>query len=180
MITMLLGGLWHGASWTFVAWGALHGLLLAAERMFKSNGRKLMVVHAANHESVQLETASLAPAFLGTRRFKHAAVVLFTFVMVNITWVFFRATDFTSAGNILGAMFGVFEERHAVLQTIDMIKVVVVTTSMFILHQLLRQTSIRHLLHRTHWVITGILWAFLLALIVFSQKSSDSFIYFQF
>ena len=80
-IVMLLGGLWHGAAWNFVIWGGLHGALLAFERM---RGRR--------------------PAYgrLGT-----PLRVASTFVLVLITWVFFRAPDLPSAIRYLGHMGGI-------------------------------------------------------------------------
>ena len=70
-VVMLLGGLWHGAAWTFVTWGAIHGGLLAAERAF------------------------------GKRPFYHALPrplrVAATFVLVLFAWVFFRSPDFATA-----------------------------------------------------------------------------------
>ena len=76
MLTMLIGGLWHGANWTFVVWGGYHGLLLVAYRM--------------------------APRLWDALP-KVAAQVLM-FVLVLVGWVFFRAPDFTSAGRILRTM----------------------------------------------------------------------------
>jgi alginate O-acetyltransferase complex protein AlgI len=80
IVVMLLGGLWHGASWTFVAWGAYHGLLLAYER-FRG---KQSLYHAL-------------PRFVrvGT-----------TFVLVLFSWVLFRSTSFQEATSYLSAMFG--------------------------------------------------------------------------
>jgi alginate O-acetyltransferase complex protein AlgI len=74
-----LCGLWHGASWNFVIWGALHGLFLVLERALY--GRQL----------------SLLP-----RAIQHG----YTLVVVCIGWVFFRAPDLTTAGNFLSAMIG--------------------------------------------------------------------------
>jgi alginate O-acetyltransferase complex protein AlgI len=76
MLTMLLGGLWHGASWTFVAWGLYHGLLLSL------------------HRAVRL------PACVGGRLPKPLAVVS-TFLSVSVGWVFFRAQSFADAGTIM-------------------------------------------------------------------------------
>ena len=67
MMTMLLGGLWHGAAWTFVAWGALHGFYLVVERLLKN-----VIRFKSNNLIVNLLLA------------------FFTFNCVNITWVFFR------------------------------------------------------------------------------------------
>jgi alginate O-acetyltransferase complex protein AlgI len=79
-IVMLLGGLWHGAAWNFVIWGALHGSLLALERF----GGKV--------------------AFY--RRFPAPARVAATFALVLMTWVFFRAPDLPAAWRYLGNMAG--------------------------------------------------------------------------
>lgn len=79
-IVMLLGGLWHGASWNFVIWGALHGALLGSERVF---GRK--------------------PLYYKLPRFLRIGV---TFILVLIAWVFFRAETFSGAIHYLGSMFG--------------------------------------------------------------------------
>ncbi len=79
-IVMLLGGLWHGAQWTFVIWGAVHGTLLALERW---NGKQTIY-----------------------RRLPGALQTLATFAVVLITWVFFRAETFPQATSYLGAMFG--------------------------------------------------------------------------
>ncbi|MDP2227469.1 MAG: MBOAT family O-acyltransferase, partial [Moraxellaceae bacterium] len=85
MIVMLLGGLWHGAQWTFVAWGALHGSYLVAN-------------HAWN---------KIRPAF----SFRHAGLMrafgwFITFLCVVVAWVLFRAADFSSELTIYAGMAG--------------------------------------------------------------------------
>ncbi|BAW79448.1 membrane bound O-acyl transferase MBOAT family protein [Candidatus Nitrosoglobus terrae] len=90
MVTMLLGGLWHGASWTFVVWGGAHGLYL--------------VMH---HSVGNAFTRYLA--FLVPRSFITLAAWLMTMFAVIVAWVFFRATDFTSASIILSAMFSIVD-----------------------------------------------------------------------
>ena len=77
MVTMLLGGLWHGASWTFVVWGGYHGVLLILHRSVASRWDRL-------------------PALL--RR-------VATFLLVVVGWVLFRAKDFPTALGALGPMF---------------------------------------------------------------------------
>lgn len=86
MLTMLLGGLWHGASWTFVLWGAYHGALLSLHRMF----------------------GGIVPAFQG---FLKPVAVVCTFVSVCVGWVFFRAQSFAAASNLLSRMFWPHEGR---------------------------------------------------------------------
>jgi alginate O-acetyltransferase complex protein AlgI len=93
-ITMLLGGLWHGASWTFVVWGALHGLGLSIERLLRGDRRSRPAL------GTHIDRPSGAVALLG-----RALAVLVTFVFVHLCWVFFRAQDFGAATRILRAMF---------------------------------------------------------------------------
>jgi alginate O-acetyltransferase complex protein AlgI len=77
MITMLLGGLWHGASWVFVLWGAYHGVLLA---LYRAGARWWDPLPA---------------------RLRQAGM----FLIAVIGWVFFRSTSFTMATGLLGRMF---------------------------------------------------------------------------
>lgn len=81
-LTMILGGLWHGAAWTFVIWGAFHGLLLAWERW--------------RTESTVYERAD-TPATRAVRRFV-------TFHLVCLGWVLFRADSMGRVGEILGRL----------------------------------------------------------------------------
>jgi D-alanyl-lipoteichoic acid acyltransferase DltB (MBOAT superfamily) len=78
MITMLLGGLWHGASWTFVLWGGIHGSALSAERFARER----------------------FPRF----RLPVWAAWLITFHVVCVAWVFFRAPDLHIAFGVLGGL----------------------------------------------------------------------------
>jgi alginate O-acetyltransferase complex protein AlgI len=91
MATMLLGGLWHGATWTFVAWGGLHGLYLVADKRY-SEWRELR-----GPTPPSLQPLALAGAWLLTQ------------LLVLIAWVPFRAQDFGTAADILDRMFFHFE-----------------------------------------------------------------------
>lgn len=94
--TMLLGGLWHGASWTFVVWGGLHGLYLIGHRMLKAGVTALGVRDGSSW----------------SRALSLAGVPL-TFVLVLVTWVFFRAGSFDIAWQMLQAMAGLHEAGAA-------------------------------------------------------------------
>ena len=83
MITMVLGGLWHGAAWTFVAWGALHGVYLCI-----------------NHAWVNYGPA-VTPRF---ERLANIVAFILTFLSVVIAWVFFRADSMVSALYVLSKM----------------------------------------------------------------------------
>jgi len=89
MMTMFLGGLWHGANWTFAIWGALHGTYLIAARLL---------------DAFYARTGIAAKPMLS--RGLSAAGMPLTFVLVCFTWVFFRAPDFGAALTIGGAMLG--------------------------------------------------------------------------
>lgn len=79
MITMLLGGLWHGASWNFVIWGALHGIYLAFHKYILGDKK----VDSSNYQ------------YNGTPGFALFSINIFiTFLLVLFTWLFFRATTF--------------------------------------------------------------------------------------
>lgn len=83
MATMLLGGLWHGAAWTFVIWGGLHGLALTVNHYWAKYGP--------------------SGWFDGRRKF---LAIGLTFAFTTIAWVFFRAESWAGAGRILAGMFG--------------------------------------------------------------------------
>ena len=184
MLTMLLGGLWHGASWTFVVWGALHGIFLCVERWLRRDrSRETEHPVEVNIPVAQKEpyiAASFVPAFLQHKKFRLIGAMLLTFFLVNITWVFFRADSFDTAWRLLASLFGHDATGVALLPTLDLIKVSVVTVLLVATHWALRNSSISSLLQQTRWWITGMVWALMIVLLVVSQKSSDSFIYFQF
>jgi alginate O-acetyltransferase complex protein AlgI len=176
-MTMLLGGLWHGASWTFVVWGALHGIYLCIEKWYKQIfGRR----EKATFEKAVVQRASLQPALTNSRGFKNLMLALGTFFLINVTWVFFRARDFSTAWRLLVSMFGQSKTAAPLLTTIDIIKVTVVITIIFICHWLMRNTYVIQVAKKIPWFALACFWAFLVISIIICQKSADSFIYFQF
>ncbi|MBQ6708456.1 MAG: MBOAT family protein [Clostridia bacterium] len=78
-ITMLLGGLWHGANWTFVFWGALHGLALCVDKLIPKRKEKPTIIRILNMTG--------------------------TFLFVSFLWIFFRADSFLNAWQIIKGMF---------------------------------------------------------------------------
>jgi alginate O-acetyltransferase complex protein AlgI len=87
LITMTLGGLWHGASWTFIVWGVLHGFFLIGHRAFRDFCKP----------RPRLDAALQSPPGTIFR-------VVATFLCVCVGWVFFRATTFSGASAILFRM----------------------------------------------------------------------------
>jgi D-alanyl-lipoteichoic acid acyltransferase DltB (MBOAT superfamily) len=95
MLTMLLGGLWHGAAWNFVIWGGLHGLLLVVHRLAPRGQR---------------------PAERPLR-WSDAPRILLAFHAVCLLWIFFRAHSFTDASAVLHRLFtGTYTETWPVMQ----------------------------------------------------------------
>ena len=156
MLTMLLGGLWHGAAWTFVIWGALHGIYLIVERLLRNNIK-----------------IKITP-------YNGIILALLTYMLVNITWVFFRAREFVTAKNMITSMFFMNSEGKKVLQSFDIIKVFMVITILFICHWIMRNTSMKAVSKKINPLILGLYWAILVFLIIIAQGSGEQFIYFQF
>jgi alginate O-acetyltransferase complex protein AlgI len=88
LLTMLLGGLWHGAGWTFIIWGGLHGMFLVANHAWRKNAALYFPREG-----------------LSNLLYRFACLAL-TQVAVVVAWVFFRADSVQSAGRMLKAMFG--------------------------------------------------------------------------
>jgi alginate O-acetyltransferase complex protein AlgI len=87
MITFVLGGLWHGAAWTFVVWGAIHGFFLSVEHWRRTR---------------RAERGLAEPADTAWRRW---GARLLTFQIVCFAWVFFRAESLSNAFDILARIF---------------------------------------------------------------------------
>jgi alginate O-acetyltransferase complex protein AlgI len=159
VIVMFLGGLWHGAAWTFVVWGLLHGSYLVIERIFR----------------VSLEHKPWAST-LPVRVLAWFA----TYVAVCIAWVFFRASDFTIASRMLGGMFGQHPHGDAILSTRELLQIGSVTAGLIAMHWAMRDNTFETAVMRLPpWTIAAIGSAMICAIIV-TQGSSNAFIYFQF
>lgn len=156
MITMLLGGLWHGAAWTFMVWGGLHGSYLILERIQK--------------RYIPFKVNAYNGIFLA----------LLTFSCVNITWVFFRARSFDKAWNMITSMFYMQTDGAKILGTFDILKVTSLIAIMFLCHWFMRNSSLKALAKNIPSWVLGIVWAAMFFLIVIAQGSGEQFIYFQF
>lgn len=89
IVTMLLGGVWHGAAWTFVVWGGFHGVLLGLDKLISGGGKP--------------GREALGKGISG--RFRDVLSVLLTFHLVCLGWVLFRAPSMASAMAYIGAIF---------------------------------------------------------------------------
>jgi len=171
MITMALGGLWHGAAWTFFLWGVYHGLLLVIHR-------KVLEV---------CERAPSLETFLETR-LGQAMSVATTFLLVTIGWVFFRADTFQDALRVFAAMATSVRSGPVTEMLLDS-RVSVFAACLVLYHVLrvsLRRFSGFYPFLRRLWTYTALISLFLSVIYLTNfypgkaEEHPEPFIYFQF
>ena len=159
VIVMFLGGLWHGAAWTFVVWGLLHGSYLVIERICR-----VWFEHKPWASTLPIRVLAWFA----------------TYAAVCVAWVFFRASDFTIASRMLGGMFGQHPQGDAILTTRELLQIGCVTAGLIAMHWAMRDNTFETAVMRLPpWTIAAIGSAMICAIIV-TQGSSNAFIYFQF
>ena len=200
MIVMLAAGLWHGAAWTFVAWGGINGIILVVERWFEDRKRKrgrvvekrstspiggdlgtLPVdtrhetqVEAAAVKLARRQEAPLPPPF----HLKNVIPALYTICAFAFGAIFFRAVSFTDAANYLK---GILSLRPGPLEGNAVAILVFAAILSFVIDILQRNT--RDETFVIHWSVPARALAYgtlALAIIVFSGGTPVPFIYFQF
>ncbi len=157
MLTMLLGGLWHGANWTFVVWGGLHGLYLCVERVLRRRFAGYVPGGAA---------------LIG--------IALITWMLVNLTWVFFRAPSFERAWTMLRGMFGMSVDAAPQLAGIHLLTVAVIVGGIVLSHWLMRVRTLESTLSRIHPGLIAVAWGLMAFAVLIEQGTGNAFIYFQF
>lgn len=157
MGTMLLGGLWHGASWAFVVWGGLHGVYLSVERLLRSR-------------------------FAGYRPGPFALLGLgaLTYALINVTWVFFRAKSFGKAWLVLNGMFGFNAAAQPILPAVHLVMVGGIVGAIVFAHWLMRNRTLESAVARMPAPLLSVAWTLMLSAIVIEQGAGNAFIYFQF
>lgn len=159
MITMLLGGLWHGAALRFVIWGAIHGIFLTLEKMFKS-----LVSLPANCFS----------RFIG---------VILTFHVVCFSWIFFRSDSMEIAGQLISQITTSFHPEIFFDFIVGYKLVVVFMLIGFLLHFMPRKLELyaENMLIKSPFVIKVVYLSLVIWLIIQVRSSViQPFIYFQF
>jgi alginate O-acetyltransferase complex protein AlgI len=157
MTTMLLGGLWHGANWTFVVWGGLHGSYLIAERRLRT------------------AFSSYRPGLLGL-----FGIALLTYFLINITWVFFRAKDFLTAWVVLRGMAGFNAAAEPIVPTPYIVSTGIIVMALVATHWTMRERTLESMVARVPAPVIAGAWGLMAFAIVISQGSGNAFIYFQF
>jgi D-alanyl-lipoteichoic acid acyltransferase DltB (MBOAT superfamily) len=158
MLTMLIGGLWHGASWAFVVWGGLHGIYLVIERRIRGP-----------HPT---EPRNGIAIVLG---------IALTYVLVCFTWVFFRAADFTTAWEIIKAMLGFGTATPGtVASNVRAAIALAVVAMMLIAHVVLRKRHLEDALCAMSPSLRAAMLGWMLFLMAVAAGGQRAFIYFQF
>jgi D-alanyl-lipoteichoic acid acyltransferase DltB (MBOAT superfamily) len=151
MMTMLIGGLWHGASWNFVIWGGYQGAALAIERMVWGREEKKGLVRIP--------------------------LTVLTFAVVCIGWVFFRAKTFAAAAFAIGQMFSGTAGESLLSTT----QVVLITVTLVVALAEEYEGALTRLSASPLWIRTAATVAALLAIELFTASDqSIPFVYFQF
>lgn len=158
-LTMLIGGLWHGANWTYVAWGALNGIYLGVHKAY-------LDVRGGN---IQKQKASIAVVFVK---------VLFIFFLSSFAFLIFRSPDFPTAWAYISKMFSFSGGIHMLGSTLFALPMVFLWLGLD-LAQYTRwgETFVRRSPLWQRAMVFGALFAFVL---IMGSDNSQPFIYFQF
>jgi D-alanyl-lipoteichoic acid acyltransferase DltB (MBOAT superfamily) len=159
MITMLLGGLWHGAALRFIVWGAIHGIFLTIEKMFKS-----VVSIPKNH-------------------FTRILGVLLTFHVVCFSWIFFRSANMEIAGQVLSQITRSFHPEIFFDFLIGYKLVVMFMFVGFLLHFMPRKLELyaENIVKVSPFVLKVVYLSLVIFLVIQVRSSViQPFIYFQF
>ncbi len=163
MITMLLGGLWHGASWRFIIWGGLHGAALAFHKKFKE--------WSEEYGTISEDTAS------------RLVGAIITFHFVCFTWIFFRAPSMEAVGQMLTRIFLHFNLPIVLDFIVGYKEVVLLMVIGYVLHFTppSLEASFRRTVSTLPFALKAV-WMVLIIFIVMQVKTAEiqPFIYFQF
>jgi len=157
MLTMLLGGLWHGAAWNFVIWGGLHGVMLVIERRLR-----------------------LAFGEVSVGAFGRVLLGALTFLGVCIGWVFFRAADLETAFTLLAALSGWQSAEARILSRRSVQAVLAVVLSTLAVHWWLRESTLDAAIEQTPWWGLAMACSFMWISVALYGGDEATFLYFQF
>ncbi|SFH68833.1 MBOAT family O-acyltransferase [Planctomicrobium piriforme] len=168
LLTMLLGGLWHGANWTFIAWGAFHGTLLCGWRAIEAHFKK-----GRRAASAAEQTSPTLGSLIYVCR------VLIMFHLICFSWLLFRAETMTQVGEMLVRMTTDFTITPFVQMTFGLL-VFFVAPLMLYEAWLEKKHDLMSLLN-VHWAVRGLAYLYVFYMIIlFPPMLPSGFIYFQF
>ncbi len=163
MLTMLLGGLWHGASWVFVFWGFLHGMYLVGQRLLGPPFGKMLA------------------ALRVPRALQAGGYILLVYTLTNVAWVFFRSPDFGTAMAMFQGMADIasFSWELVINKFLVLKGALLIAFLLWVDVAALRLDWQELVWRKPQWQVAA--WAVLLWLMAFfGTFDSNAFIYFQF
>lgn len=178
-VVFLVSGLWHGANWTFVIWGALHGLYQVAGDILKPYREKVI-------DKLNIKTDCFSWKFLQT---------MMTFVLVTFAWIFFRADTILDALGIIGRIFtrptpwllfngGVYNLGLDRVEMNILIVSIIILFMVSLVKYLKQQTIDEFLMEQNVWFEWLVMIMFIVILFVYGKYGptfdAQQFIYFQF
>lgn len=158
MLTMLIGGLWHGSNWTFIIWGGIHGMALSIEKFVKSG-----------------------PFFKFLQKFNSLGY-LYTFTIVGFAWIFFRAANVKSALTVISGILKCSFSAPFINDINLLINsaFVLLTGLVFDWYLFKRKIQLEHLGERLSFIKIIFFIVIAILLITLFYSNSNNFIYFQF
>ncbi len=159
-LTMLIGGLWHGAAWKFIFWGAMHGLGLAVHKAFKPLLDKIP-------DNFVVKFVSWA----------------ITFVYVSLLWVFFRAADFEQSIEIIKNIFVDFRIEQIPQFFMARMEWCIMMIAIIVFHFVPQKWAdmVRFAYIRSYWIVRLVIFLAVVQLVIeFMSEEVAPFIYFQF
>lgn len=163
IITMLLGGLWHGAAWTFLIWGGIHGVWLTLHR--------ILFERRAGEGKEKVKT-------IGTS-FRRLSSIIGTFHLVCLTWVFFRAESMKDAWALLSRLGSAWELTPFVCTGFSLIAFFVGPWLLFEVWQERKHDS--KIILTVPWPLRTVLYLYIVAMLIFFPAPAPvEFLYFQF
>jgi len=179
-LTMLLGGIWHGAGWTFIIWGALHGMYNVINHAFRDIKKRLEIVKSGNVEWAATLDIRKQNQLGISKFFSTVSSRMVTFLAVVVGWVFFRALTVDDAFKVLEGMAGLNGVRFGETEYLPQghLQLLVLFT-LFLWVSFAPNTLELSKRMKPNWKWTVFISLLLIASILFINRKSE-FLYFQF
>jgi alginate O-acetyltransferase complex protein AlgI len=156
---MIIGGLWHGAAWTFIIWGAYHGVLLVGHRLLKPALEKI-----TPKDPIELA-------------WWKAICIVVTFHLVCLGWLIFASTSLSQVGGMLSAIY----KRAAIPEASYLLQVLVIVLPLCLVQLAQFLSKDLNIIARTPWYVRSVFYTLCFyALVLGGNFKGTQFIYFQF
>lgn len=158
IVTMTLAGLWHGAGWSYIIWGGIHGSYLVAERLLKKHFGAIRT----DGKLVQFASA------------------LLTFCLFSLTGILFRPIGLANAVRMYANIIKGKASEAELYYPFEAFFAIFVIVGIFLFHWLMRDSSLEALAAKFHWSVFALIIAAMFIIIILNPGGSRAFVYFQF